>query len=149
KGVVEMVEAKYELMGRGQYIVNAPPIEVRAIDSDHKAPLDLYQARNAVRIAHWTHADVDAADSYHRAEMLLRDAEGAWGRKESSKTVSTAARAAIQAAEDARIIAMKHQETARLEAERAASAIREARAIAEEAEAKAAASVARSDAERA
>jgi outer membrane protein OmpA-like peptidoglycan-associated protein len=149
KGTVEMVDAKYELFGRGEYIVHAPPAEVKAMDLDKKVPLDLYQARNAVRIAHWMHADVDAADSYKKAEMLLRDAESAWSRDKGRKAVATSARAAVQAAEDARTVALKRQEAARIEAERAAAAEREALAKSQEAEAKLAAANARAEAERA
>jgi outer membrane protein OmpA-like peptidoglycan-associated protein len=148
KGTVEMVDAKFELFGRGEYIVHAPPAEVRAMDLDKKVPLDLYQARNAVRIAHWMHADADAAESYKKAESLLHDAETAWTRDKSRKAVATSARAAVQAAEDARTIAMKRQEAARIEAERAAAAEREALARAREAEAKIAAANAQADAER-
>jgi outer membrane protein OmpA-like peptidoglycan-associated protein len=63
--------------------------------------------------------------------------------------VATSARASVQAAEDARTVALKRQEAARIEAERAAAAEREALAKSQEVEAKLAAANARAEAERA
>jgi outer membrane protein OmpA-like peptidoglycan-associated protein len=139
KGIVEQVDAKYELLQRGQYAVNVPPTELRPILLEKKKPLDLYEAQNAVRIARWAGADKDAADSFAKAQSLLQQAEGYQAKDPGSKPVSTTARGAVQAAEDARLIALKRQEEARLERERAAAADREARANAATAQAKAAA----------
>src|SRR5262245_18728101 len=74
-GKIEEVDAKYELLERGQYTVNAPPAELKPILLDNKTPLDLYEARNAVRIARWVGADKDATDSFRKAEKLLQQAE--------------------------------------------------------------------------
>ena len=48
KGKIEEVDAKYELLQRGQYTRLANPL---ALKLDKKVPLELYQARNAVQIA--------------------------------------------------------------------------------------------------
>jgi outer membrane protein OmpA-like peptidoglycan-associated protein len=93
----------------------------------HK-PLDLYEAQNAIRIARWAAADKDAADSFAKAQNLLAQAEATQSHDPGSKAVSTTARGAVQAAEDARLIALKRQEEARLASERAAAAEREAQA---------------------
>src|SRR5712692_2950035 len=128
KGIVEQVNAKYELLKRGQYTVNVPPSELQPIRLERIKPLDLFEARNAIRIAQWVGADRDAADSYSKARALLDDAERIQLKDPGSKPVSTAARGAVQAAEDARLIALQRQEQARIERERAEAAGREAQA---------------------
>src|SRR5437870_4439245 len=40
-GKVEEISARYELLRRGQYVVNAPPAELKPIALDKKTPLDL------------------------------------------------------------------------------------------------------------
>src|SRR5881396_3100396 len=130
-GKIEQVSAKYELLQRGQYAVNAPPAELKPIPLDKKTPLDLYEARNAVRIARWVGADKSAAESYVKAEKLLLQAEAYKARKAGTKPVAMTAREAAQTAEDARLIALKRQENQRLELERQAAADREAQARAQ------------------
>jgi outer membrane protein OmpA-like peptidoglycan-associated protein len=128
RGKVEEIEAKYELLERGQYVTNVPPAELKAIVLDSKTPLDLYQARNAVRIANWAGAGKDAADSYRKAQTLLQQAEDYQDRDAGVRSVAMTAREAVQTAEDARLIALKTQAEARLAAERSAAADREAQA---------------------
>src|SRR5437016_1307682 len=118
KGIVEQVNAKFELLQRGQYAVNVPPAELKPILLEKKRPLDLYEAENAVRIARWAGADKDASDSFAKAQSLLQQAQTYQTRDPGSKPVSTTARGAVQAAEDARLIALKRQEEARLAHER-------------------------------
>ncbi|HSU88506.1 MAG TPA: OmpA family protein, partial [Terriglobia bacterium] len=139
KGIVEQVNAKYELLKRGQYTVNVPPAELKPIQLEKNKPLDLYEAQNAIRIARWAGADKDAADSFAKAQGLLQQAEGYQAKDPGSKPVSTTARGAAQSAEDARLIAMQRQEEARLAKERADAAEREAQAKAAADQAKAAA----------
>jgi outer membrane protein OmpA-like peptidoglycan-associated protein len=126
EGKIEVISAKYELLERGQYVVAVPPNEVTPIRLDKKTPLDLYEARNALRIASWSGADKDASDTYRKAESLLQQAEMEEVRKPGSHEVSTVARSAVQTAEDAREIALKRQAEARAEKERADAAAREA-----------------------
>ena len=136
-GKVEEISARYELLQRGEYVVNAPPAELKPIALDNKTPLDLYEARNAVRIARWVGANKDAAESYMKAEKLLLQAEAYKARKAGTKPIAMTAREAAQTAEDARLIAVKRQEEQRLEQERQAAADREAEAKAEAARAQA------------
>jgi outer membrane protein OmpA-like peptidoglycan-associated protein len=126
KGTVEQINAKYELLQRGQYAVNVPPAELTPMKLEKNKPLDLYQAQNAVRIARWAGADKDAPDSFAKALAFLQQAEQNQHRDAGSKSVSTAARAAVQAAEDARLIALKRQEETHEANERAAAAKRAA-----------------------
>lgn len=130
-GRVEEMSTKYELVQRGQYVVNAPPEEVTPIPTDKNTPLDLTQARNAIRIARWAHADKDAEDSFAKAEKLLKEAEAYKARKAGDKPVAMTAREAAQTAEDARLIALKRQDDERLLKEREAGAAREAEANAQ------------------
>src|SRR5262247_1013944 len=136
-GKIEEISAKYELLQRGEYVLKAPPAELKAIPLDNNTPLDLYEARNAVRIARWIGADKDAAESFVKAEKLLQQAEAYKARKAGTKPVAMTAREAAQTAEDARLIALKRQEEQRLERERQAAADREAQAKAQAASAKA------------
>src|SRR5438132_5598733 len=55
-GKVEEIEAKFELLERGQYTVNVPPSELKAMTLEKDTPLELYEARNALRIAQWAGA---------------------------------------------------------------------------------------------
>src|ERR1700680_4618159 len=65
QGTYEDIDAKYELLQRGQYVLNVNPSELKPMVLDRKIPLELYEARNAVRIARWTGADRYAADTLH------------------------------------------------------------------------------------
>ena len=130
-GKIEEVNAKYELLERGQYTVNAPPAELKPIQLDAKTPLDLYEARNAVRIARWVGADKHATDSFQKAEKLLQQAEAYKTRKAGTKPIAMTAREAAQTAEDARLIAVKRQNDLRIATERQDAADREAAAKAQ------------------
>jgi outer membrane protein OmpA-like peptidoglycan-associated protein len=131
RGKLGEVDAKFELLKRGQYSVNVQPSELRAIPLDPNTPLDLYQAQNAIRIARWAGADKDAADSFNKAAGLLQQAETAKAQKSGTRAIAMAAREAVQTAEDSRLIALKRQEENKLAAERAAAATREALARAD------------------
>ena len=136
-GKVEEIDAKYELLQRGQYTVNVLPADLKPIALDKKTPLDLYEARNAVRIAKWAGADVSAAPSFDKASKLLEQAEAYKTGNNGSQLIVTSAREAVQTAEDARLITLKNQADARLAQERAASADRETAANAAAANARA------------
>jgi outer membrane protein OmpA-like peptidoglycan-associated protein len=107
KGQFEDVEAKYELLKRGQYEFNVNPSELQPISMDPREPLELYEARNAVRIARWTGGEQYAADSLNKAKVSLAVAEDYQAHRGNKKSEITAAREAVQTAEDARIITVK------------------------------------------
>ena len=129
-GKVDEIDAKFELLHRGQYSTLAGP---KAI-IDPKVPLELYEARGALQIARATGAEKYAADTIKKASGLLAQAEGYQARKAGNKPVSMIAREAVQTAEDARMLTVKRRDEERLNNEREASAAREsaARAQAEE-----------------
>ena len=121
---VELVEANYQLLKRGQYTLNLANLEPMSMDE--KTPFDVYQARNAVRIARASGADFYAAEPFGQASTFLRQAESQQGEK---KDVTATAREAIQKAEDARLIAVQRQagEQAALERKRVEDQLEEAR----------------------
>ena len=130
-GTIEEVDAKYELLQRGQYTLNVNPSELRPVRLDRRVPLELLEARNAVQIARWTGAERYAAETFQKAVQGLENAEGYLRGKQGKKPIGTVAREAAQMAEDARIITVKRIEEERLATERTAAAEREARAKAE------------------
>jgi len=127
-GTIEQVDAKYELLQRGQYTLNVNPAEVSPVALNSKVPLDLYEARNAVRIARWTGADRYAPETFQKAVQGLENAEGYLTGKAGVKPIDTVAREAVQMAEDARIITVKKIGEETLANERQAAADRESRA---------------------
>src|SRR5579862_947658 len=127
-GTIEEVDAKYELLQRGQYVLNVNPGEIRPRELNSKVPLELYEARNAVQIARWTGAEQYAGDTFQKAVVGLENAEGYLIGRAGKKPIGTVAREAVQMAEDARIITVKKIEEEQLTAERSAGAEREARA---------------------
>ncbi|HUY13652.1 MAG TPA: OmpA family protein [Terriglobia bacterium] len=130
-GTIEQVDAKFELLRRGQYELNVSPADLQPMVMNSKTPLELYEARNAVRIAKWTGADRYAAGSLSKAETDLQNAESYQLRKSNKKSEITEAREAVQTAEDARAITVKKMDTERRENERQASADAQARSKAE------------------
>ena len=127
-GTIEQVDAKFELLQRGQYVVNVKPSEIAPRQLNSKVPLELYEARNAVQIAQWTGAQRYAADTFLKATQGLENAEGYLKGKAGKKPIGTVAREAVQMAEDARIISVKKMGEERLAGERQAGADREVRA---------------------
>jgi len=125
KGKIEDIDAKYELLKRGQYERLANPL---ALKMDRKLPLELYEARNAVQIARAVGAGQYAAETFQKAEKSLQQAEAYQARKAGRKPVTMTAREAVQTAEDSRAIAVTRQEEEALASERRQSAQREARA---------------------
>jgi outer membrane protein OmpA-like peptidoglycan-associated protein len=154
-GASEYIEAKYELVGKGQYIPKRSAYAPLALDP--KIPIYLHEARNAVRIAQLAGAEQYAAESFGKSATLLQQAEDYQARKKpEQKPIATVAREAVQAAEDARLITMRHREEEYTARERKDAADREAKAHNETAQATAnadaqseAARRAREEAERA
>ncbi len=121
-GKIEEIDAKYELLKRGEYATMANPLVLKL---DSKVPLELYEARNAVQIAKAMGADRYATETFEKAEKSLSQAEAYQARKAGNKPVTMTARQAVQTAEDARLIAVQRQEEESLANERQAAADRE------------------------
>jgi outer membrane protein OmpA-like peptidoglycan-associated protein len=131
RGKVEAVQAKYELLKRGTYTMNVGGRSAGSFERDEKAPLELDEARNAVRLSRVAGADRYAADTFDRADALLRQAEESHDRKRGRKSIVMVAREAVQRAEDARLIALQRQNDEQIAQAREAAARREADARAD------------------
>jgi outer membrane protein OmpA-like peptidoglycan-associated protein len=137
QGTIEPIDAKYELLQKGLYLQNINPSEVRPFVMDHKTPLEFYEAENAVRIAKWTGAEEYAADTLHKAEEGVLNAQEELNGKIGKKTVSQNSRDAAQNAEDARLITIQKMQDEVAARDKAAADQRdaEARARTQQAEA--------------
>jgi outer membrane protein OmpA-like peptidoglycan-associated protein len=159
EGKIEEVEARVELLPRGLYsyhvsepspAANAPKVSMR----EYEALSELYQAQNAIGIARAANAEQYAPNTFAKAQQLLTEAQQIEaGKKDSSRVVETA-REAAETAEDARVIAIKHQQEDQIaKAQVDAAQARRAAVIAEQdalkARADADAAQAQADAERA
>ncbi|MCU1256166.1 MAG: OmpA/MotB domain protein [Candidatus Angelobacter sp.] len=128
KGSVEQVEAKYELLQRGLYESDINPADMQPMKGGTKVPLELYEARNAVRIARWTGAEQYASDTFKKAQASLQNAESLQTGSEDKKAEISVAREAVQTSEDARVITVKKLDDERQSNERQESANSVARA---------------------
>jgi outer membrane protein OmpA-like peptidoglycan-associated protein len=127
-GRVETIDAKYELLKRGSYVMNQNYADLKVKPPEPGTQLDLAQARNAVALARVAGAPEFAADTFAKADALLQEAEQARERRRGGNAVQQPARQAAQTAEDARIIALQRQEEQFEARERALAAQREAEA---------------------
>jgi outer membrane protein OmpA-like peptidoglycan-associated protein len=106
---VENITASYELVGRGVYSSANTRIEGAIFGIDRKTPLELFEARNSVRIAHNALADKYSAATLAKAEQQLRAAEESYAHKSDRKAVQAAAREVVVTAEEARVMAVKQK----------------------------------------
>lgn len=131
KGKEEIINAKYELMPRGQYLYHVAPNQQHPIDvTGKKSPHELFQAENAVQIARYAKADQYAQDVFQDAVKLLNQAEDYQTRKQWRPSIMTA-KEAVQKAEDARLVSLRRQQQIALDTERQQAADREAAAKAQ------------------
>ncbi len=120
-GKIEQVDAKYELLPRKSYALhlpdhspaaesNGPKVSMR----EYEAISQVYQAQNAIEAARAVNADRYASSTFTKAQQLFDQAQQMkTGKSDSSRIVETA-REAAEAAEDARVIANKHQQDEKL-----------------------------------
>ena len=109
EGVIEQVNAHYNLLPRGSYEQIAGRHTVlHPITRKEASPLELYEAVNAVQIADAAGAEQYAADTMAGANTALRNAQDIDSNKHGDrKQTITYAREAVQASEDARIITIR------------------------------------------
>ncbi len=122
QGVVESINAKYELLPRGAYTRTGRFVPLSVSKKD---PFELYEAENAVQIARLAGAEKYSQDSFQKATDALRQAQRYQLQKPGQKPVITMAREAVVRAEDARVIALRRQTEEAAEAERQAAIARE------------------------
>ena len=161
-GGSENIAAKYELAPRGTYSSTNTHIQDAIFGIDSKTPLELFEARNAVRIAKNASADKYAAFIFSKAGQQMMHAEEVYRQKQNRATVEAAAKEAVETAEEARLMAVKKKaedeaagEAAAREAKARADADAEAKrrndaeiARAQAEEARAAAEQAKAEAEK-
>ena len=119
-GGIHPITAKYELLQKGQYTVNISPAELPASNMEHqkKSALQILEAENAIAIAQASGADQYAPDTLQKAKDYLSQAQEYERRKQGKTPIGTVARAAAQAAEDARLITLEKKQQERVAAER-------------------------------
>lgn len=137
----ENIETKFELLGRGTYSSTNEKIQNAIFGIDRSTPMELFEARNAVRIAHIAAGDEYATSILGKADQQLTQAETTYRQKQGKTAIESAARETTQTAEEARVMAVKQraedEAQAKAAADKAAAEAREAQAKAEaEAEAK-------------
>ena len=158
-GRVQPIQAKYELMPRGHYTWNVQEGLESAVTAapkvsmpQYEALLELYQAQNAIGVAHAAGAEQYAPDILAKAQQAFERAQRLQSTKTNASLVVQSAREAAQTAEDARTIAERRKNSdqlaqARAEAVHAQQGKEQAEAAAHQAEA--AAQQARADADAA
>jgi outer membrane protein OmpA-like peptidoglycan-associated protein len=131
----QAIGATYELVPHGVYSSSNTKIENLIFGIDRKTPIELFQARNAVRIAKNADAEKYAGSAIAKADQQLQQAEDAYTRKSDKKILISMARDAVQTAEEARVISVKQkadeQAQAQAEADRRAAEERTAKARAD------------------
>jgi flagellar motor protein MotB len=166
-GIIEQVNARYELLPRGHYSwevpadlkaaeANGPKVSTR----EYEELIEIYQAQNAVGVARTAGAAHYAPNTLAKAETLLQEAQQRHARNVDRTLAIQEAREAAETAEDARVIAEKGQQQDKLvqaQAEvnaaqqaklQADAAYQQAQAVVQQAQAQAQAEQARAEAER-
>ena len=92
RGVIESIDARYELLPRGTYTMQGRARGFVPIQVGKKNPFELYEAENAVQLARIAGADHYAAESFEKANAALQQAERYQGQKPGQKPVMTMAR---------------------------------------------------------
>jgi outer membrane protein OmpA-like peptidoglycan-associated protein len=157
-GIIEQVNAKYELLPRGHYSwevpaalqaaeANGPKVSTR----EYEELIEIYQAQNAIGVARTAGAAQYAPEPLAKAESLLSQAQQRHARKADRTLAIQEAREAAQSAEDARLISEQRQQqeklaSAQADALRAQQATLQADAARGEAQARARDAQAQSDA---
>src|SRR5271156_649424 len=123
-GTTEPVDARYDLIGRGGYIPSGYAFDPVVLNA--RLPLEFFEARNAVRIAHSEGAEQYAGESYEKAVRQMKEADAlAIQRHSDKKALISVSREVVQTAEDATEISMKRMEDDRMNADKRAAEGRE------------------------
>jgi outer membrane protein OmpA-like peptidoglycan-associated protein len=134
-GKVENIDATYELLGPGAYSSSNTKIDNAIFGIDRNTPLELFEARNALRIARNANADKYAPTAWAKAQQQLLAAEDTYRQKRDRKLIDSAAKDATETAEESRVMAVKQKAQedaqAKIAAEKKAAEDREAQARAD------------------
>lgn len=104
---VENVSGTFQLLGKDAYSSSNTKIDNAIFGIDRTTPLELFEARNAVRIARNASAEKYASDAMAKAQQQLGTAETAYRQKAGVKTIESDARDVVETAEEARVMAVK------------------------------------------
>ena len=115
------IQAKYELLPRGQYtwqiqdslangVANAPKVSMNR----YEAIVEVYQAQNAIGIARAANAELYAPNTLAKAEQEFSEAQRLEASKADTSLIVQSARAAAQTADDARVIAGRRKQDEQL-----------------------------------
>src|SRR6201992_3203455 len=108
QGIIEQVNAHYSLLPRGGYTHTAGQHAVlHPITRKEASQPELYQAVNAIQVAEGAGADKYAPDTLATAKQNLQNAQDFDSHKSKRKEEITYARAAVQTAEDSRIMTIR------------------------------------------
>jgi outer membrane protein OmpA-like peptidoglycan-associated protein len=116
----EEITTKYELLGTGTYSSVNTHIQDAIFGIDPNTPRELFEARNAVRIAHIANADKYAPSIIAKADQQLKEAESTYRSKQDKRSIEAAAREAAQTAEESRVMAVKQKAEDEAQAQAAA-----------------------------
>jgi len=116
----EEISTKYELVGRGTYSATNEHIQNAIFGIDRTTPLELFEARNAVRIGHIAAGQKYASSILAKADQQLTQAESAYRQKQGKPAIESAARETTQTAEEARVMAVKQKAEDEAQAQAAA-----------------------------
>jgi outer membrane protein OmpA-like peptidoglycan-associated protein len=134
-GKVEDIDATYELLGPGAYNSSNTKIDNAIFGIDRKTPLQLFEARNALRVANNAQAEKYAPAAWAKAQKQLSAAEDTYRQKRDRKIIDSTAKDATETAEEARVMAVKQKAEedaqAKIAAEKKAAEQREAQARAD------------------
>jgi outer membrane protein OmpA-like peptidoglycan-associated protein len=119
KADIRPIDARFAAVDKTEYGVNVQRADLPASSAEKDVPLELLEARNALVIAKAADAKQYAESSWTKAESALTDAENAYRRDKGSSEVGTAARLAVQTAEDARLMAIRKKQEEKVAQERA------------------------------
>ncbi|HEY3827200.1 MAG TPA: OmpA family protein [Bryobacteraceae bacterium] len=161
EGKIEQVQAKYELMPRGEYTWHEPAqfssatAHTQKVSMDrYEAILEIYEAQNALGIAQAAQSEQYAPQTFAKARQLFESAQRLESSKAPRNEIVQNAREAVETAEDARMIAERRREeetlaNARTEAANAKQALTQAQQETQNARSEADEAQSRADAEHA
>lgn len=118
KGWERPIDAKFDLLERGEYTVDIPASNLPSVSAPAKTPLTLLEAENAVAIARAAGAEQYAPDALRKAQEFLEKGREYLRQKQKSTAIGTVARGATQQAEDARLLTMRRKQEERAAAQR-------------------------------
>jgi outer membrane protein OmpA-like peptidoglycan-associated protein len=121
-GILDTVNAHFNLLPRGVYAQSGGQHSVlRPITRKEKSPLELYEAINAVQIAQAAGADKNAPEILNKAKQELSNAQDMDVHHKERKQEITYARAAVEDAEDARLVTLRKEQADERAAEQQAA----------------------------